>query len=152
MNYTPRSRERTTGQCCRHHCHRSVVVDIVRAERARQLSSGRLVVAHASRLAEAEWTACCTTMGTRRSSLFLAILPPLLPPYLSPTTLVTITLAALTLFFTIVAIARPPPSSPLPSPSPPSSSLPSSSTTPCCCSSPPADMLVSTARLQHSRC
>jgi hypothetical protein len=74
-----------------------------------------------SMLAEAEYrTACCTTTGTRLSSLFLAMFPPSPPPSSSPTTLVTIALVALALFFAVVAVARPPPSSPLPSPLPPS--------------------------------
>jgi len=38
--------ERTTGRCRRHRRRRSVVADVVRAERVRQSSSGRLVVAH----------------------------------------------------------------------------------------------------------
>jgi len=35
----------TTGRCCCHPRRRSVVADIVRAERVRQSSSGRLVIA-----------------------------------------------------------------------------------------------------------
>ena len=36
----------TTGRCRRHRHRRSVVADVVRVERVRQSSSGRLVVAH----------------------------------------------------------------------------------------------------------
>ena len=76
-----------------------------------------------SRLAEAKYRmACCMTTGTR-PSLFLAIFPPPPPPSLLPTTLVPLTLAALALFFTIIAVAWPPPSSSLPLPLPLSLSL-----------------------------
>ncbi len=57
------------------------------------------------RLVEAKYRmACCKTTGTR-PSLFLAMFLLLPPPSLSPTTLVSITLAALALFFTIIAVA-----------------------------------------------
>jgi len=105
-----------------------------------------------SMLAEAEYrTACCTTTGTRPSSLFLAMFPPSPPPSSSPTTLdprhhrpcrphpllhrrcrrssatlVTIAIALTALFVTALIIGFR------------------------CCSSPAA-VLVSTARLRKSR-
>ena len=105
-----------------------------------------------SMLAEAEYrTACCTTTGTRPSSLFLAMFPLSPPPSSSPTTLdprhhrpcrphpllhrrcrcssatlVTIAIALTALFVTALIIGFR------------------------CCSSP-AVVLVSTARLQNSR-
>ena len=120
--------ERTTGRCS---CHR------------RRRSSVRSTYASAlSRLAEAEYRpACCTTTGTRPSSLFLTIFPHSPLPSLLPTTLVTIALASRALFFTL-AVAYPPPSSPLPSPLSPSPLLPSSLATRFCCLLSPAVVLV----------
>jgi hypothetical protein len=87
---------------------RSLLTSSVRSEYA----SRRMVDSLSptlSRLVEAKYRmACRTMMGTRPLLLFLAMFPPLPPPSLSPTTLVTIALAALTLFFTMVAIASPP--------------------------------------------
>ena len=161
MNYAPKGNtreKRMRGHCTMGGRQSDVLVVIVVGVRSSPMwsvwstySSCRpvdLSSPASSRLAEAKYT----TMGTRLLLWFIKMFPPLPSPSSSPTTLVTIALAALALFFTIVAVARPPPSSPLPLPFlPPSLLLPSSSATHFCCSSSPAVVLVSTARLQHSR-
>ena len=59
------------------------------------------------RLAEANYRmACCTTTEKRPLSLFLAMFPPSPSPSSMPTTLVTIALADLALFFTIVLLGE----------------------------------------------